>query len=85
MIVDKMRAAGAEYTIGVAIRLDDGDHIKRGLEKGDSWITTVRLMVLRLDRTSGYFRELRRIMSAHDFSSIRQSLCGKSRTFWSLV
>lgn len=37
MIVDKMRAAGAEYTIGVAIRLDDGDHIKRELDKDDSW------------------------------------------------
>ncbi len=38
MVVDKLRAAGAEYTIRVAICLDDVDHIKRELEKDDSWV-----------------------------------------------
>ena len=38
MIVDKLRAAGAEYTIGTAIRLDDVEQVKRELDKDDSWV-----------------------------------------------
>ena len=38
LIVDKLRAAGAEYTIGAAIRLDDVEHVKRELDKDDSWV-----------------------------------------------
>jgi ankyrin repeat protein len=41
-IVDKLRAAGAEYTVDAAIYMNDVDYIRQRLEKDDSWVNKRR-------------------------------------------
>ncbi len=41
-IVNKLRTAGADYTVDAAICLNDVDYIRQQLEKDDSWVNKLR-------------------------------------------
>ena len=41
-IVDKLRIAGAEYTVDAAIYLNDVDYVRKQLERDDSWVNKCR-------------------------------------------